>query len=152
MLMICGMPGSVQEKDTNILSLWSLLLILCWGLLQQERTAESIPCKCQLVASREMACLQVGTLKAVRDSSTQKITWARFTCSDSILNSYNFSVFSVLPIYSKLIKACLRVWLYTCECVIPFDDRDLPNYQQYECSNPQDVLVQFVLWRLISLG
>ncbi|WVZ96620.1 hypothetical protein U9M48_042235, partial [Paspalum notatum var. saurae] len=34
-------------------------------------------------------------------------------CSDSILNSYNFSVFSVLPIYSKLIKAGLRVWLYS---------------------------------------
>jgi serine carboxypeptidase-like clade 2 len=33
-------------------------------------------------------------------------------CSDPILNSYNFSVFSVLPIYSKLIKAGLRVWLY----------------------------------------
>ncbi|OEL18691.1 Serine carboxypeptidase-like 33 [Dichanthelium oligosanthes] len=34
-------------------------------------------------------------------------------CSDPILNSYNFSVFSVLPIYSKLIKAGLRVWLYS---------------------------------------
>ncbi|KAJ1261817.1 hypothetical protein BS78_09G059600 [Paspalum vaginatum] len=34
-------------------------------------------------------------------------------CSDSILNSYNFSVFSVLPIYSKLIKAGIRVWLYS---------------------------------------
>ncbi|KAF8727103.1 hypothetical protein HU200_019609 [Digitaria exilis] len=34
-------------------------------------------------------------------------------CSDPILNSYNFSVFSVLPIYSKLIKGGLRVWLYS---------------------------------------
>ncbi|KAL6607797.1 hypothetical protein ACP70R_040860 [Stipagrostis hirtigluma subsp. patula] len=34
-------------------------------------------------------------------------------CSDPILKSYNFSVFSVLPIYSKLIKAGLRVWLYS---------------------------------------
>ncbi|XP_039836694.1 serine carboxypeptidase-like 26 isoform X2 [Panicum virgatum] len=34
-------------------------------------------------------------------------------CSDPILNSYNFSVFSVLPIYSKLIKAGHRVWLYS---------------------------------------
>jgi serine carboxypeptidase-like clade 2 len=33
-------------------------------------------------------------------------------CSDQILNSYNFSVLSILPIYSKLIKAGLRVWLY----------------------------------------
>ncbi|KAM3329726.1 hypothetical protein ACQJBY_026641 [Aegilops geniculata] len=34
-------------------------------------------------------------------------------CSDSILKSYNFSVLSILPIYSKLIKAGLRVWLYS---------------------------------------
>ncbi|TVU41278.1 hypothetical protein EJB05_14781, partial [Eragrostis curvula] len=34
-------------------------------------------------------------------------------CSDPISKSYNFSVFSVLPIYSKLIKAGLRVWLYS---------------------------------------
>ncbi|RLM94242.1 serine carboxypeptidase-like 33 isoform X1 [Panicum miliaceum] len=34
-------------------------------------------------------------------------------CSDSILRSYNFSVLSILPIYSKLIKAGLRVWLYS---------------------------------------
>jgi serine carboxypeptidase-like clade 2 len=38
---------------------------------------------------------------------------ACFLCSDPILNSYNFTVFSVLPIYSKLIKAGLRVWLYS---------------------------------------
>lgn len=34
-------------------------------------------------------------------------------CSDSILRTYNFSVLSVLPIYSKLIKAGLRVWIYS---------------------------------------
>ncbi|XP_062198097.1 serine carboxypeptidase-like 26 [Phragmites australis] len=34
-------------------------------------------------------------------------------CSDSILRSYNFSVLSILPVYSKLIKAGLRVWLYS---------------------------------------
>ncbi|KAG8045378.1 hypothetical protein GUJ93_ZPchr0008g12432 [Zizania palustris] len=34
-------------------------------------------------------------------------------CSDSILRSYNFSVLSVLPIYSKLIEAGLRIWLYS---------------------------------------
>uniref|UniRef100_A0ACD5WNX6 Uncharacterized protein n=1 Tax=Avena sativa TaxID=4498 RepID=A0ACD5WNX6_AVESA len=34
-------------------------------------------------------------------------------CSDSILRSYNFSILSVLPIDSKLIKAGLRVWLYS---------------------------------------
>ncbi|WOL03248.1 hypothetical protein Cni_G11968 [Canna indica] len=34
-------------------------------------------------------------------------------CNDSILNSYDFTVFSVLPIYSKLIKAGLRIWIYS---------------------------------------
>ncbi|CAD6334550.1 unnamed protein product [Miscanthus lutarioriparius] len=34
-------------------------------------------------------------------------------CSDPVLNFYNFTVSSVLPIYSKLIKAGLRVWLYS---------------------------------------
>ncbi|KAF3334533.1 serine carboxypeptidase-like 33 [Carex littledalei] len=34
-------------------------------------------------------------------------------CNDSILNAYNFSVFSVLPIYSKLINAGLRIWVYS---------------------------------------
>ncbi|KAG1365326.1 serine carboxypeptidase-like 26 [Cocos nucifera] len=33
--------------------------------------------------------------------------------SDSILNTYNFTVSSVLPIYSKLVKAGLRIWLYS---------------------------------------
>ncbi|XP_042517448.1 serine carboxypeptidase-like 26 isoform X2 [Macadamia integrifolia] len=37
-------------------------------------------------------------------------------CSDSILNSYNFTVFSILPIYRKLIKAGLKIWVYR----IPF--------------------------------
>ncbi|XP_066365960.1 serine carboxypeptidase-like 26 [Miscanthus floridulus] len=44
-------------------------------------------------------------------SGSLPVKW--HVCSDPILNSYNFSVFSVLPIYSKLIKAGLRVWLYS---------------------------------------
>jgi serine carboxypeptidase-like clade 2 len=59
--------------------------------------------------------MQVDCIEAVHDSSTQKKNNMRacFLCSDPILNSYNFTVFSVLPIYSKLIKAGLRVWLYS---------------------------------------
>ncbi|KAJ6798548.1 serine carboxypeptidase-like 33 [Iris pallida] len=34
-------------------------------------------------------------------------------CNDSILNTYNFNVSSVLPIYSKLINAGLRIWVYS---------------------------------------
>ncbi|MBA0587415.1 hypothetical protein Gorai_000547 [Gossypium raimondii] len=34
------------------------------------------------------------------------------SCKDSILNSYNFSVFSVLPVYEKLIKGKLKIWMY----------------------------------------
>ncbi|XP_043710986.1 serine carboxypeptidase-like 26 isoform X2 [Telopea speciosissima] len=33
-------------------------------------------------------------------------------CNDSILNSYDFTVFSILPIYRKLIKAGLKIWVY----------------------------------------
>ncbi|EES19075.2 hypothetical protein BDA96_09G056800 [Sorghum bicolor] len=44
-------------------------------------------------------------------SESLPVKW--HVCSDPILNSYNFSVFSVLPIYSKLIKAGMRVWLYS---------------------------------------
>ncbi|KAL5222919.1 hypothetical protein ABZP36_027632 [Zizania latifolia] len=34
-------------------------------------------------------------------------------CSYSIFNNYDITVFSVLPIYSRLIKAGLRVWVYS---------------------------------------
>ncbi|XVF38922.1 hypothetical protein REPUB_Repub20aG0144200 [Reevesia pubescens] len=35
------------------------------------------------------------------------------SCSDSILNSYNLSVFSILPIYEKLVKGNLKIWMYS---------------------------------------
>ncbi|KAF8401280.1 hypothetical protein HHK36_012213 [Tetracentron sinense] len=34
-------------------------------------------------------------------------------CNDSILRTYYFTVFSVLPIYTKLIKAGLKIWVYS---------------------------------------
>ncbi|KAJ4831809.1 Serine carboxypeptidase-like 26 [Turnera subulata] len=34
-------------------------------------------------------------------------------CSDLILNNYNHTVFSVLPIYTKLIKGGLKIWMYS---------------------------------------
>nr|CAB3473066.1 unnamed protein product [Digitaria exilis] len=33
-------------------------------------------------------------------------------CSDPIFDNYDIEVFSVLPIYSKLVKAGLRIWVY----------------------------------------
>ncbi|KAL5983414.1 hypothetical protein ACLOJK_017499 [Asimina triloba] len=33
-------------------------------------------------------------------------------CNNSILQTYQFTVFSVLPIYTKLIKGGLKVWVY----------------------------------------
>ncbi|XP_066316318.1 serine carboxypeptidase-like 26 [Miscanthus floridulus] len=38
-------------------------------------------------------------------------TWS--LCSDPIFDFYDMEVFSVLPIYSKLIKAGLRIWVYS---------------------------------------
>ncbi|KAG4929436.1 hypothetical protein JHK82_046501 [Glycine max] len=34
-------------------------------------------------------------------------------CNNSILRTYNFSVFSVLPVYTKLIKGGLKIWIYS---------------------------------------
>ncbi|KAK2412190.1 serine carboxypeptidase [Trifolium repens] len=45
----------------------------------------------------------------IRDNSN--ITWQ--VCNNSILRTYNFSVFSVLPIYTKLIKGGLKIWIYS---------------------------------------
>ncbi|KAL6626237.1 hypothetical protein ACP70R_029963 [Stipagrostis hirtigluma subsp. patula] len=35
------------------------------------------------------------------------------TCSGRIFDNYDMEVFSVLPIYSKLVKAGLRIWVYS---------------------------------------
>ncbi|KAM7463174.1 hypothetical protein LguiA_031295 [Lonicera macranthoides] len=37
-------------------------------------------------------------------------------CSDDVINGYSFTVSSVLPIYNKLIKAGLRIWIYSGDC------------------------------------
>ncbi|KAI6692889.1 hypothetical protein NL676_020599 [Syzygium grande] len=34
-------------------------------------------------------------------------------CNNSMLNTYKFTVFSVLPIYTKLIKGGLKIWVYS---------------------------------------
>ncbi|KAI4335024.1 hypothetical protein L6164_013710 [Bauhinia variegata] len=40
-----------------------------------------------------------------------RLKWA--TCNDSILRTYNYTVFSVLPIYTKLLKGGLKIWIYS---------------------------------------
>ncbi|KAK7348022.1 hypothetical protein VNO80_22570 [Phaseolus coccineus] len=40
-----------------------------------------------------------------------KVAWK--VCNNAILRAYNFSVFSVLPIYTKLIKGGLKIWIYS---------------------------------------
>ncbi|KAL2470239.1 Serine carboxypeptidase-like 33 [Abeliophyllum distichum] len=34
-------------------------------------------------------------------------------CSDSVFRAYNYTVFSVFPIYKKLIKGGIRIWIYS---------------------------------------
>lgn len=51
--------------------------------------------------------------RALHANVSGKIDGRWKVCNDSILNTYHFKVFSVLPIYSKLIKAGLRIWLYS---------------------------------------
>lgn len=51
-----------------------------------------------------------SSLHANRGRNTN-IKWK--VCNDSILRTYNSTVFSVLPIYNKLIKGGLRIWVYS---------------------------------------
>ncbi|KAM7279108.1 hypothetical protein ACFE04_006242 [Oxalis oulophora] len=46
-----------------------------------------------------------------RGGTKSPLKWQ--VCSDSILRTYNYTNFSVLPIYSKLIKGGLRIWIYS---------------------------------------
>ncbi|CAK9145705.1 unnamed protein product [Ilex paraguariensis] len=34
-------------------------------------------------------------------------------CNDSVFRTYNYTVFSILPIYKKLIKGGLKIWMYS---------------------------------------
>ncbi|MCL7045002.1 hypothetical protein MKW94_003055 [Papaver nudicaule] len=49
----------------------------------------------------------------VQSALHAKTTGKWKVCNDSILNTYNFTVFSILPIYTKLIKAGLKIWIYS---------------------------------------
>ncbi|GMY27975.1 serine carboxypeptidase-like 33 [Fagus crenata] len=42
---------------------------------------------------------------------TSNVKWK--VCSDSILRTYNLTVFSILPIYTKLKKGGLKIWVYS---------------------------------------
>jgi serine carboxypeptidase-like clade 2 len=46
-----------------------------------------------------------------RGGRNSSIKWQ--VCNDSILREYNYTTFSILPIYSKLIKAGMRIWIYS---------------------------------------
>ncbi|KAK9725082.1 hypothetical protein RND81_05G121300 [Saponaria officinalis] len=46
-----------------------------------------------------------------RKSANTSVKWE--VCKDSILNTYNMTVQSVLPIYNKLIQGGLKIWIYS---------------------------------------
>ncbi|XP_061357031.1 serine carboxypeptidase-like 26 [Gastrolobium bilobum] len=52
-----------------------------------------------------------SSLHANTKRANTKFTWN--VCNNSILRTYNFSVFSVLPIYTKLIKGGLQIWIFS---------------------------------------
>ncbi|CAL0330222.1 unnamed protein product [Lupinus luteus] len=52
-----------------------------------------------------------SSLHANIEGRNTNVTWK--VCSNSIFKSYNVSVFSVLPIYTKLIKGGLKIWVYS---------------------------------------
>ncbi|XP_072954410.1 serine carboxypeptidase-like 26 [Typha angustifolia] len=55
----------------------------------------------------------VDVQRSLHANASGKINGRWGVCNDSILDTYNFTVFSVLPIYSKLIKAGLKIWVYS---------------------------------------
>ncbi|XP_073311707.1 serine carboxypeptidase-like 26 [Primulina huaijiensis] len=42
---------------------------------------------------------------------SDSVKWT--VCNDSLFRTYNYTVFSVLPIYRKLIKGGLKIWMYS---------------------------------------
>ncbi|EYU33073.1 hypothetical protein MIMGU_mgv1a022493mg, partial [Erythranthe guttata] len=42
---------------------------------------------------------------------SDRVKWT--VCNDSVFRTYNYTVFSVLPIYKKLIKGGLKIWMYS---------------------------------------
>ncbi|RHN64413.1 putative carboxypeptidase D [Medicago truncatula] len=51
------------------------------------------------------------SIHANNKRGNSKIEWKG--CNISIFNTYDISVFSVLPIYTKLIKGGLKIWIYS---------------------------------------
>ncbi|XP_077218185.1 serine carboxypeptidase-like 33 isoform X2 [Tasmannia lanceolata] len=56
---------------------------------------------------------RVDVQKSIHANVTGNISGKWTVCNNSILATYNFTVASVLPIYSKLIKAGLKIWFYS---------------------------------------
>ncbi|GFQ02239.1 serine carboxypeptidase-like 33 [Phtheirospermum japonicum] len=53
------------------------------------------------------SALHVNSRPHINDSH---VKWK--VCNDSVFEKYNYTVFSILPIYEKLIKGGLKIWIY----------------------------------------
>ncbi|XP_039146508.1 serine carboxypeptidase-like 26 isoform X2 [Dioscorea cayenensis subsp. rotundata] len=78
-------------------------------LLQRTRTPAGYD-PCYSVYAEEYFN-RVDVQRAMHASVINNGKWK--VCNESILDIYNNTVSSVLPIYSKLIKAGLRIWIYS---------------------------------------
>ncbi|KAH7655146.1 Peptidase S10 serine carboxypeptidase protein [Dioscorea alata] len=87
----------------------SLLYSKKQRLLQRTRTPAGYD-PCYSVYAEEYFN-RVDVQRAMHASVISDGKWK--VCNESILDIYNFTVSSVLPIYSKLIKAGLRIWIYS---------------------------------------
>ncbi|XP_057959081.1 serine carboxypeptidase-like 33 [Malania oleifera] len=54
---------------------------------------------------------RVDVQSSLHVKNNGNVKWT--VCNNSILRAYNFTNFSVLPIYTKLIKGGLRIWIYS---------------------------------------
>ncbi|XP_039122100.1 serine carboxypeptidase-like 33 [Dioscorea cayenensis subsp. rotundata] len=77
-------------------------------LLQRTRTPAGYD-PCYSVYAEEYFN-RVDVQRAMHASFINNGKWK--VCNESILDIYNNTVSSVLPIYSKLINAGLRIWIY----------------------------------------
>ncbi|KAL3321479.1 hypothetical protein AABB24_039216 [Solanum stoloniferum] len=50
-------------------------------------------------------------LHANTEGSQAKMRWK--SCSDPVFHTYNYNVFSILPVYERLIKGGLKIWIFS---------------------------------------
>ena len=111
-----GRKQAVSEAQESCTIFWirPVYRELCWDILQQAGCAESAPCKYYRhsiqVDSMQVFSNNIASLKSLKGE--WYITYAYG--SDPLINNWKDSPASMLPVYTKLIAAGLRIWVFRC--------------------------------------